>query len=57
VALEMNLTKPEKSDVALAMTMPAEKAIQRVMYWTQDWGDTKRIAFRLSLSLSLSIYI
>ena len=53
----MNLTKPEKSDVALAMTMPAEKAIQRVMYWTQDWGDTKRIAFRLSLSLSLYIYI
>lgn len=46
VAEEMNLTKPENSDVALAMTMPAEKAIQRVMYWTQDWGDTKRIAFR-----------
>mmetsp|Transcript_62124 Transcript_62124/g.91064 ORF Transcript_62124/g.91064 Transcript_62124/m.91064 type:complete len:475 (-) Transcript_62124:434-1858(-) len=46
VAEEMNLTKPELTDVALAMTMPAEKAIQRVMYWTQDWGDTKRIAFR-----------
>ncbi len=53
VAEEMNLTKPEKADVALAMTMPAEKAIQRVMFWTQDWGDTKRIAFRLSLPPSL----
>ena len=46
VAEEMNLTKPELADVSLAMTMPPEKAIQRVMYWTQDWGDTKRIAFR-----------
>lgn len=46
VAEEMNYTKPELSDVTLAMTMPVEKAIQRVMYWTQDWGDTKRIAYR-----------
>ncbi|KAJ1472397.1 hypothetical protein T484DRAFT_1840492, partial [Baffinella frigidus] len=46
VAMEMNLTAPLESDVRMAMTMPVEKAIQRVMYWTQDWGDTKRIAFR-----------
>ncbi|EKX36564.1 hypothetical protein GUITHDRAFT_165694 [Guillardia theta CCMP2712] len=46
VAEEMNLRIPEENDVKMAMTMPAEKAIQRVMYWTQDWGDTKRIAFR-----------
>jgi len=31
VAEEMNLTKPELTDVALAMTMPAEKAIQVLM--------------------------
>ena len=46
VAREMNLTQPDDSDVRMAMTMPVEKAIQRVMYWTNDWGDTKRIAFR-----------
>lgn len=46
VATEMNLTMPDDDDVRMAMGMPAEKAIQRVMCWTQDWGETKRIAFR-----------
>mmetsp|Transcript_31877 Transcript_31877/g.49852 ORF Transcript_31877/g.49852 Transcript_31877/m.49852 type:complete len:266 (-) Transcript_31877:661-1458(-) len=46
VAEEMNLTMPDDDDVRRAMGMPTEIAIQRVMYWTNDWGDTKRIAFR-----------
>lgn len=41
----MNLTAPDHDDVIRSLAMPTEKAIQRVMYWTQDWGDTKRLAF------------
>lgn len=46
VANEMNFTVPDDESVLRAMKMPAERAIQRVMGWTTDWGDTKRIAFR-----------
>ena len=46
VAAENNFTVPDDDDVMRSMTMPTEQAIQRVMMWTRDWGDTKRIAFR-----------
>lgn len=43
---EGNLPEPDDFDVRRAMTMPTELAVQRVMQWTRDWGETRRLAFR-----------
>lgn len=46
VAEENNLPVPDSNEVMLAMSMPAENAVQRVLGWTTDWGETKRLAAR-----------
>jgi len=43
---EGGLAPPDDFDVRRAMTMPAELAVQRVMHWTRDWGESRRLAFR-----------
>lgn len=46
VATERNLPPPDLDDIVRAEDMPPEKAVERVFYWTRDWGEVKEIVFR-----------
>lgn len=49
VASENQLPPPEADDIVRMMhqqQMAPERAVQRVFYWTDDWGKTKRLAHR-----------
>lgn len=43
VAEENGLAPPDFDDVVRAESMPPEAAVERVFYWTRDWGDIKRL--------------
>jgi len=45
IADRHGLTHPDSSDVQRAMGMRAERAIQQVFWWTDDWGRTRELAF------------
>jgi len=45
LAEERDLPVPDMDDIIRAETMAPEAAIERVFYWTRDWGDIKRLLF------------
>lgn len=46
VAREKSLPVPDMEDIVRAEEMAPEKAVSRVFYWTEDWGEVKRCVFR-----------
>lgn len=46
VADEEALEPPDMQDVLRAETMAAEAAVTRCFFWTDDWGEIKRLVFR-----------
>ena len=42
VARIYGLQYPDMDDIIRAENMPAEAAVQRVFYWSRDWGEIKR---------------
>ena len=46
VAEEENLLIPDMDDIIRSEDMAAEAAIERVFYWTRDWGTIKRLVYR-----------
>lgn len=48
VAEEENLLLPDLDDMVRAEGMAPEAAVSRVFYWTEDWGEIKRLVFRKS---------
>lgn len=46
VAEERGLIPPDLEDIVRAEQMPAESAISRVFYWTNDWAEIKRTVYR-----------
>lgn len=46
LASEENLPPPDMDDILRSESMAPESAIQRVFYWTDDWGEIKRLLFR-----------
>lgn len=45
IADRHSLPRPDAEDVQRAMGMRAERAIQRVFWWTDDWGRTRELSF------------
>jgi len=45
VANEHDYEPPDDEQVLRAMGVRPERAIQSIFRWTDDWGDTKRLAF------------
>uniref|UniRef100_A0A7S2G128 Uncharacterized protein n=1 Tax=Haptolina brevifila TaxID=156173 RepID=A0A7S2G128_9EUKA len=45
VAAEHNLPLPDDEEVMRAAGMRPERAIQQTFRWTDDWGETQRLAF------------
>jgi len=45
VAAEHNLPAPDDEEVMRAAGMRPERAIQQTFRWTDDWGETQRLAF------------
>lgn len=45
VATEHNFEPPDDDDVTRATGMLPERAIQSVFRWTDDWGETRRLAY------------
>ncbi len=46
VAEEEKLPPPDMDDIVRAEDMVPEAAVERVFYWTRDWGEVKRLVFR-----------
>jgi len=45
VAAEHNFEVPDDEEVMRATSMLPERAIQSVFRWTDDWGETRRLAY------------
>lgn len=45
VAAEHNLPAPDEDEVARAVGMRPERAIQQIFRWTDDWGFSQKLAF------------